>query len=154
MCSSDLEEYAQAYSPLGLNPEAGIEIHNFALRGRVPQPKPELERHELGEADASAARSGQRRAYWGGDVGWQETPVYRQALLRPGHALAGPAIVEAEDTTVVIEPGWMLRIGEYLDGVIEREPASAAARSAGIAAGAAQPAGSSDPAGSPARPAR
>jgi len=23
---------------------------------------------------------------------------------------------------VVIEPGWMLRIGEYLDGVIERQP--------------------------------
>lgn len=116
------QEYAQAYSPLGLNPEAGIEIHNFALRGRVPQPKPELERHELGAADAAAARSGQRRAYWGRETGWLDTPVYRQALLRPGHALAGPAIVEAEDTTVVIEPGWALRIGEYLDGVIERQP--------------------------------
>jgi len=40
--------------------------------------------------------------------------------LRPGHVVAGPALVEAEDTTVVIEPGWTLRIGEYLDGVIER----------------------------------
>jgi N-methylhydantoinase A/oxoprolinase/acetone carboxylase beta subunit len=116
------EEYAQAYSPLGLNPEAGIEIHNFALRGRVAQPKPELERHELGPSDASAAWSGQRSAYWGLETGWLDTPVYRQALLRPGHALAGPALVEAEDTTVVIEPGWTLRIGEYLDGVIERNP--------------------------------
>ena len=115
------EEYAQAYSPLGLNPEAGIEIHNFALRGRVPQAKPELERHELGPADPSAAAVGQRRAYWGSKTGWLETPVYRQALLRPGHVMAGPALVEAEDTTVVIEPGWTLRIGEYLDGVIERD---------------------------------
>jgi N-methylhydantoinase A/acetophenone carboxylase len=125
------EEYAQAYSPLGVNPEAGIEIHNFALRGRVRQPKPELERHELGGPDATAARSGQRRAYWGSDTGWLETPVYRQSLLRPGHALAGPAIVEAEDTTVVIEPGWTLRIGEYLDGVIERQHADGETRAAG-----------------------
>jgi N-methylhydantoinase A len=87
----------------------------------VPQPKPQLERHELGPADASAARSGQRRAYWG-ETGWLETSVYRQALLRPGHVLAGPALVEAEDTTIVIEPGWTLRIGEYLDAVIERNP--------------------------------
>ncbi len=128
------EEYAQAYSPLGVNPEAGIEIHNFALRGRVPQPKPELERHELGGPDASAARRGQRRAYWGSETGWLETPVSRQSLLRLGHAVTGPAIVEAEDTTVVIEPGWTLRIGEYLDGVIERQPAHSAAQSADSAA--------------------
>jgi N-methylhydantoinase A/oxoprolinase/acetone carboxylase beta subunit len=123
------EEYAQAYSPLGVNPEAGIEIHNFALRGRVAQPKPELTRYELGAADASGARTGERAVYWGGGTGWRPTPVYRQDLLRPGNQLAGPAIVEAEDTTVVIEPGWTLRIGEYLDGVIERPapgPAAAA----------------------------
>jgi N-methylhydantoinase A/oxoprolinase/acetone carboxylase beta subunit len=114
------EEYAAAYSPLGLNPEAGIEIHNFALRGRVSQPKPQLEKHALGPADASAALTGQRRAYWDLATGWLETPVYRQALLRSGHVVVGPALVEAEDTTIVIEPGWTLRIGEYLDGVIER----------------------------------
>ena len=33
-------EYSDAYSPLGLNPEAGIEIHNFVVRGRVEQVRP------------------------------------------------------------------------------------------------------------------
>jgi N-methylhydantoinase A len=36
---------------------------------------------------------------------WREVPVYALDDLRPGHALAGPAIIEAETTTVVINAG-------------------------------------------------
>jgi N-methylhydantoinase A/acetophenone carboxylase len=113
------QEYAQAYSALGLNPEAGIEIHNFVLRGRVARPKPELPAVEPEGPDASAARTGSRRAYWGGSLGWVDTPVYRQNDLRSGNVVVGPAIIEAEDTTVVIEPDWKLQIGRYMEGLIE-----------------------------------
>ena len=75
------QEYAQAYSPLGLNPEAGIEIHNFVLRGRVAQPKPELPASEPARPDPPAAQIGTRQAYWGGGLGWVETPVYGQELV-------------------------------------------------------------------------
>jgi N-methylhydantoinase A/oxoprolinase/acetone carboxylase beta subunit len=112
-------EYSQAYSPLGLNPEAGIEIHNFVLRGRVPQPRPELPRHERRGADPSPAQTGTRRAYWE-ELGGVETPVYRQELLESGNAIEGPAIVEAEDTTIVVEPGWRFELDEYLNALIER----------------------------------
>jgi len=37
--------------------------------------------------------------------GWRETPIYRRGQLPPGATLAGPAIVEQFDTTIVIEPG-------------------------------------------------
>jgi N-methylhydantoinase A/acetophenone carboxylase len=124
-------EYAEAYSPMGLTPEAGIEIYNFVLRARVPQPKPELVRHTMEGADPSAALAGRRQAYWGVG-GWMDTPVYRQEQLRPGNVLDGPAIIEAEDTTVVIEPDWRFRLGEYMDGILEftgtrSEPAQEAA---------------------------
>jgi N-methylhydantoinase A/oxoprolinase/acetone carboxylase beta subunit len=112
------QEYAQAYSPMGLNPEAGIDIHNFVLRGRVAQPKPTLPEFEPGPADASEARTGSRRAFWG-DLGWVDTPVYGQDALRAGHVIAGPAIVEAEDTTVVVDPGWSFTIGRFMDGILE-----------------------------------
>lgn len=113
------EEYAQAYSSLGLNPEAGIEIHNFVLRGRVAQPKPELPRYELVGPDPSVGQVGTRRAYWGPEVGWMDTPVFRQDLLQCGNAITGPAIIEAEDTTIVIEPEWNFSLGEYMDGIME-----------------------------------
>jgi N-methylhydantoinase A len=40
-----------------------------------------------------------RRAFFGE---WIEVPVYAMDSLKPGHGFAGPAIVEAETTTVVI----------------------------------------------------
>lgn len=112
-------EYSEAYSPLGLNPQAGIEIHNFVIRGRVAQPKPDIPRFEAGGPDASPARIGSRQAYWGLHVGWVETPVYGQDRLKAGNVLEGPAIVEAEDTTIVVEPDWRFSVGEYLDGILE-----------------------------------
>jgi N-methylhydantoinase A len=40
-----------------------------------------------------------RLAFFGA---WIEAPVYAMETLTPGHSFAGPAIVEAETTTVVI----------------------------------------------------
>jgi N-methylhydantoinase A len=47
---------------------------------------------------ASEPRSA-RRAFFGE---WIKAPVYAMDALKPGHSFAGPAIVEAETTTVVI----------------------------------------------------
>jgi N-methylhydantoinase A/oxoprolinase/acetone carboxylase beta subunit len=128
-------EYGQAYSPLGLNPEAGIEIHNFVLRGRVPQPKPELPRREHTGADPSPAQTGMRRAYWE-ELGPVETPIYRQELLECGNAIVGPAIVEAEDTTIVVEPGWRFTLDEYMNALIKHvaRGETPIAEAAGVAA--------------------
>ena len=43
-----------------------------------------------------------RQAFFGG---WREVPVYALDDLQPGHTLAGPAIIEAETTTVLIDTG-------------------------------------------------
>jgi N-methylhydantoinase A len=37
--------------------------------------------------------------------GWFDTPIIDRASLGIGATLAGPAIVEQPDTTVVIDPG-------------------------------------------------
>jgi N-methylhydantoinase A/oxoprolinase/acetone carboxylase beta subunit len=116
-------EYSDAYSPLGLNPEAGIEIHNFVLRGRVAQEKPELTRYEFVGEDPAAAQVGTRPAHWQG-LGTVPTPIYEQDLIRCGNVIDGPAVIEAEDTTVVIEPGWRYTLDEYLNGIIEYQPGS------------------------------
>ena len=48
-----------------------------------------------------------------------ETFVYDMARLAPGHTLSGPAIVESESTTVLIQPDWTLSVDEYGNCVIE-----------------------------------
>ncbi|WP_205695447.1 hydantoinase/oxoprolinase family protein [Conexibacter sp. SYSU D00693] len=46
-----------------------------------------------------------RPVTWPG-AGVLETPVHQAAELRPGATVAGPAVVEADDTTVVVPAGW------------------------------------------------
>ena len=52
---------------------------------------------------ASACKPiGTRKAYFGG---WRDIPVYAFDKLQPGHSLEGPAIIEAETTTVLVDTG-------------------------------------------------
>lgn len=59
---------------------------------------------EAGASSSSGACSPRstRQAYLGG---WRQVPVYGLDDLRPGHSLAGPAIIEAETTTVLVDSG-------------------------------------------------
>ncbi len=59
---------------------------------------------DTGASSSSGACSPRtsRQAYFGG---WRQVPVYALDDLRPGHALAGPAIIEAETTTVLVDTG-------------------------------------------------
>jgi N-methylhydantoinase A len=52
----------------------------------------------------AAARVGERPVYFD-EAGFVPTPVYRRELLRAGHRLDGPAIVEQMDSTTVLLPG-------------------------------------------------
>jgi N-methylhydantoinase A len=51
---------------------------------------------------AACSSRGKRQAFFGA---WREVPVYVLDDLRPGHTLIGPAIIEAETTTVLIDQG-------------------------------------------------
>lgn len=55
------------------------------------------------ERSAATQPSGMRQVRFSG--AWIDTPIYDRAVLNRGTKLAGPAIVEQPDTTVVIDPG-------------------------------------------------
>ncbi|MEH2568074.1 hydantoinase/oxoprolinase family protein [Bradyrhizobium sp. AZCC 2289] len=59
---------------------------------------------DTGSATSSGACSPRttRQAFFGA---WREVPVYSLDALEPGHSLAGPAIIEAETTTVLVDSG-------------------------------------------------
>ena len=40
--------------------------------------------------------------------------------MGPGATLAGPAVIDAEDTTYAIPPGWGYEIDEYGNGHIRK----------------------------------
>jgi len=114
------QEYSEAYSPLGAYPEAGVEIENFAVRSTLETTKPQLESLSMGPSDPTPASKGKREAYWDEYSGFAKTDVFDGNLLTPGNVVQGPALVEAAHTTIVTPPGYVYRIDEFVNGVIER----------------------------------
>ena len=103
------------------DPESGVEVSTERLRvtGRIP-PVGFPTMPERGPAEATATR----RVFVDGR--YREVPVYARRSLGRGAALCGPAIIEQEDCTVWMLPGWdasVDRIGNILIRVGSRPPA-------------------------------
>ncbi|MDE2062056.1 MAG: hydantoinase/oxoprolinase family protein, partial [Bradyrhizobium sp.] len=77
-----------------------------AAVGRVT---PGKQTRHLAASSAACAPRSMRKAYFGT---WRDVPVYALETLEPGHAIDGPAIVEAETTTVVINSGDRLTVND------------------------------------------
>lgn len=112
-------EFSDAFSPLVVNKPGGVYIDNFVLKAIIPTEKLELPTHKLESPSPRDALKGQRLAYWPERADFAETPVYAHEGLRPGNVIDGPAIVEADYTTVVIPPGTLFRIDQHAQGVME-----------------------------------
>ncbi len=113
-------EYSEAYSPLAVYPEGGVDISTFILRSAYITPKIEIPRHPLKATKPPAeAYKGKREAFWEELGRFEPTDTYEQSLLEPGNKLEGPTIIEAADTNIVIPPGRVYTVNEYLSGVIE-----------------------------------
>jgi N-methylhydantoinase A/acetophenone carboxylase len=126
-CESDAEavyqafedEFSAAFSPLVVNKPGGVFLDNFVLRVTVPTEKPQLPDLELVGDDPSGAHTGSRSAYWEELKDTTDTPTYEFELLKPGNKITGPAVVEAELTTVVIPPGYTFSIDKHGLGILE-----------------------------------
>jgi N-methylhydantoinase A len=87
--------------------EAGFQLMTYRVHGigrmRFTADLPELPPGDGSSVDR--ARKGDRDVFLDVDRGFETTPVYAYDRLGPGDALAGPAIVEAPTTTVVVPRG-------------------------------------------------
>jgi N-methylhydantoinase A len=57
-----------------------------------------------------SVHTGERRVWFGG--AWHATSIYHREKLSAGARLAGPAIVEQFDSTVVLDPGSTAEVDE------------------------------------------
>lgn len=73
---------------------------------------PAIQRRE-GDGGCGIAPREQRAVYFDEAQGYVNTPVLERSTLAPGSTLAGPAIVEQIDTTVVIHPDQRVNVDEY-----------------------------------------
>jgi N-methylhydantoinase A len=83
--------------------EAEHELVN--LRAVVTGKPPTISAPELpvGDADPSAARTGDTRVYV--DGGWADAGLYDRARLAAGNVVTGPAVITEMDSTTLVLPG-------------------------------------------------
>ena len=99
------QAYTDLYGAGAAYPEAGRVISSYMIKGEgivhdfAPSPAP------LAGKDPDAGAKGSRQAYFKGD-GFLETPLFDFAKLLPGNEVNGPAIIEADETTIVVPPGY------------------------------------------------
>jgi len=114
-----IQKYEDLYGAGAGFVEAGMEINTLRVDAVGPVPKPVLTQESAGLADASEALKCSRRASF--DREFMDTAVYSYDGLRPGSVLSGPAIVEAELTTVVVPPGYQAAMDTHRNLVLTEE---------------------------------
>jgi N-methylhydantoinase A len=61
-----------------------------------------------------------RRVLFPGDAGWAEAAVLDRARLGAGETVSGPAIIEQEDSTTLLPPGWRATVIAGAALIVER----------------------------------
>ncbi len=100
-------------------PRAQVELVNLRVTGVGILPKRAAPAATAAARDARRAVTGERSVYFR-DSGVAAVPVYVRDGLVPGMALSGPAIVDQDDTTCLIAPGFRARVDPAHNILLER----------------------------------
>jgi N-methylhydantoinase A len=107
---ADLTEISESFSVAHLNvfgyrsDEERLQLVTLKAVGRGVPDAPRLPK-TIRLGDGYTPKGGVRRAYFGEEHGWLDTPVMGRAALGKTPE-AGPLIVEEYDSTTVVRPGW------------------------------------------------
>ncbi len=100
---------------LGRIDEASINL--FRLRATSPVAHPVLATHDFAGENPDKALKGYREVCW--KDGSKRTNIYSQQMLECGNIVTGPAIIESDDTTILIPRGKQYNVDNLLNGIIE-----------------------------------
>ena len=112
---------ALAGEVLHAHSSAAITIVNVGVRVTAAISHFKQQHRPRVSAAVEEAIRGTRRVYLGEDPEPSSLPVYDRARLGNGHRFRGPVLVDSEQTTVLVNAGWCLRIDEYDNALLERE---------------------------------
>jgi N-methylhydantoinase A len=100
-------------------PAAPVELVNLRLTAVGALPRREDRPSAPAPSRVASAVAGRRPVHFRG-VGFVSTPCYAREALRPGVTLEGPALVEQDDATPLVAPGFRGRVDAALNLILER----------------------------------
>ena len=102
------------------DPQAPIQFQQLRTRALSRMTKPEAIPLAGPSSDIDTALLENRRLRLQ-DVWHEDVPVYRRDLLGPGHRIAGPAIIEQGDATILVPATYAAEAGTYGDLTLTRK---------------------------------
>ena len=115
-------KYRQQYGFLMPGKPLVVEAIAVEAIGRTHDAKDSVPAHEPRARPLAPIRT--NRIYT--DGAFRDAAVYDRLHLRPGDAVAGPAVIREDNATTVVEPGWRAIYTERGDLVLERSRSGAA----------------------------
>ena len=100
-------------------PNARVELVNLRVTAIGQLPQRAAPATPAAGSDVGRARVAERPVYVRG-TGFVTTPCYARERLAPGMTFAGPAIVDQEDATVFVAPGFRARVDAATNLLLER----------------------------------
>jgi len=108
------QEYQKLYRRL-LDP---LPVRIVNLRTSVIGMRPKIDLRDLmHRTEAQDTFASERQVYFNGE--FIPTPIHRRARLAAGTILHGPAIVESDDTTIMVDPGVIATTDEWGNLLLE-----------------------------------
>jgi N-methylhydantoinase A len=101
------------------NEKYPLEFMRFGLSAVGKLPGITLKNIKKGGRDASAALAGRRQVYFEENKKMVSTPVFDGAAVCAGNVLEGPCIIEEKLATIVVPPGFKVKVdekGNYVTG--------------------------------------
>jgi N-methylhydantoinase A/acetone carboxylase beta subunit len=94
------------------SPELGYHITKAVATGIIPVPKPNLPEHEITkEKPEEEALKAHREIFW--ETGWHEASIWEMEILKSGNLINGPAVIEAPATTLLVPPGYRVKLDRH-----------------------------------------
>lgn len=100
-----LAAYAATYGERAFDPQMAVDGVHWRLTALIERLDFRFSEVGAGAGEASGARKGTRPVYFPEAGGFVDCPVYDRYALRDGDRLAGPAVVEERESTVVLISG-------------------------------------------------
>lgn len=99
--------------------EAGRELITFRVSGIGGTRKPDIIKENFASEEVSPeALAPQRLVYWGKFGDFRATRIYYGTKLKPGNIIPGPAVIELDVTTVLVNPEQRAQIDPYHNIII------------------------------------
>jgi N-methylhydantoinase A len=98
--------------------DSSVDLYHWRVTATGKIPTIQVQEYEQGEKDPAVALKATREVYFSHLKGYTQTNIYDGEQLGRGMVVEGPAVIEQQNTTIVVSPEQSLEVNRFGDYVL------------------------------------